>query len=736
MAITTAAQPSGFSLKESPPVFILPTHLQTEELRGIEDLVYQVGGKLTYDAKEARLFLGKVGQKKRAAFDLRARDVWTKEAVFPARRAVDDAAPGSSNEPARKRQKVSAERIVKRLSSTQSSTATETASDLSDNNTDTANQSGDYWPDLTESVLVLKISWLEECIQKGKLVPFAPYSVYTAKIISKPSIEASPGSIPQEGIITYIKATPEHSSPAASTSSSPLMSKVGTAQSIIERARLEAEATGQTQRSSVAYPTRRRFGDHHGHQHKKSSSPSSPRSKRPKLHRETTSEMEEMAAHPMPPLPDWATGPYATYSCCRSTAMKTPNAAFIAQLIKIKDARLLTLDEIGVRAYSTSIASVSAYPHEIQHHQELTRLPGCHDKIAMLWNEWHHSAEEDSERHIESVQQLEADEDLKVLSLFWNIWGVGPDTARKFHFEHGWKDLDDVVEFGWNSLTRVQQIGVKYYDEFLVKIPRAEVEAINAVIVRHARRVLSVGVGDHGTPRDVECVIVGGYRRGKEHCGDVDVILSHRDDAKTLDLVVDVVRSLEAEGWITHTLSLHTTTSDRGQATLPFRAQGHHSGHGFDSLDKALCVWQDPHFEPPPADPANPDEDQDRPKVKNPNIHRRVDIIVSTWRTVGCAVLGWSGGTTFQRDIRRFVSKVHGWKFDSSGVRDRTSGRVMDFEAPREMERKDGGDAVVGGGGGGGGKVWDDADTWMDRERRLMEGLGIGFRPATKRCTG
>ena len=712
MAIMNDNPSHGFSLKTSPPIFILPTHLQTEELREAEDLVFQLEGNLTYDAKDARLFLGKVGQKKRAAFDLRARDVWTEDAPLPGGMAVGQPGPGSSNEPARKRRRISPVHETKR------SLRRSNSMDL--DNDDTGEQSGSDWPDLTDYVIVLKLSWLDECVKQNKLVPFTPYSVYTAKLIPKPILETSPKTLPREGI-TYIKATPEHSSPVASTSSSPLMSKAGPSSSILERARLEADAAGQSQKpSSLAHPTRRRFGDHARHRYHKSSSPTSPRSQRPKLHRETTSEMEDLASHPLPPLPDWATGPHATYSCCRSTPMNPPNAEFIAQLTKIKDARLLTLDEIGVRAYSTSIASVAAYPHVIQHHSELTRLPGCNEKIAMLWSEWQHSVSSSDDeskptRRIETVEQLAADPDLKILDLFWNIWGVGPDTARKFYFEHGWRDLDDVVEFGWHALSRVQQIGVKYYDEFQVKIPRAEVEGIRDVVVQHARRVLGIGEDQHGTPADVECVIVGGYRRGKALCGDVDVILSHRDEAKTLDLVVDVVRSLESDAYVTHTLSLHTTTSDRGQATLPFRAQGH-SGHGFDSLDKALCVWQDPAFDLAGADPATI-------TAKNPNIHRRVDIIVSAWRTVGCAVLGWSGGTTFQRDIRRFVSKVHGWKFDSSGVRDRASGRVLDLEGPREVERD-------------GKLVWDDADTWMDRERRLMDGLGIGFRPAAERCTG
>ena len=316
---------------------------------------------------------------------------------------------------------------------------------------------------------------------------------------------------------------------------------------------------------------------------------------------------------------------------------------------------------------------------------------------------------------------------------------MGPDTARRFYFDHGWRELDDVVEFGWSTLTRVQQIGVKYYDEFLEKIPRKEVEDISDTILRHARLVLSIPKDKFHTKDDVECIIVGGYRRGKMASGDVDVVLSHRDENKTRDLVVDVVRSLEEEGWITHTLTLNTTTSDRGQATLPYRAQGH-GGHGFDSLDKALCVWQDPNFEGDDVT-GNNDNEEKLPK-KNLNIHRRVDIIISSWRTVGCAVLGWSGGTTFQRDIRRYVSKVHGLKFDSSGVRNRGNGQVLDLETARPKDSKEAIEILLQGGKVDrsderwSGVEWDEGDTWADRERRLMDGLGIGYRPPEERCTG
>ncbi|KAK8160660.1 hypothetical protein BKA80DRAFT_275652 [Phyllosticta citrichinensis] len=286
---------------------------------------------------------------------------------------------------------------------------------------------------------------------------------------------------------------------------------------------------------------------------------------------------------------------------------------------------------------------------------------------------------------------------MKVLRLFHGIWGVGATTARNFLLDRGWCEIDDVIEHGWSTLSRVQQIGVKYYDEFQEPVPHPEVESIAATVRRHAVRLRGEGV---------EIALVGGYRRGKADPGDVDVLVSHRQLECTQDLVTDLVASLEEEGWITHTLLLSTANSTRGQVTLPFINTGSAAG-GFDSLDKALVVWQDPQWETRETDLAA------NPKAKNPNPHRRVDIIVSPWRTMGCAVLGWTGDTTFERDLRRYVKNEKGWKFDSSGVRDRQTGQVVLLEGP---------DGVEG--------------SWADAERKVFEALGLEWREPWERCTG
>jgi len=78
---------------------------------------------------------------------------------------------------------------------------------------------------------------------------------------------------------------------------------------------------------------------------------------------------------------------------------------------------------------------------------------------------------------------LQDSQEFQTLKSFWGVWGVGAHTARQWYFDRGWRSLDDIIEGGWDSLSRVQQIGIKYYEEFNEhKIPRSEVEEIGRIV--------------------------------------------------------------------------------------------------------------------------------------------------------------------------------------------------------------------------------------------------------------
>ena len=174
----------------------------------------------------------------------------------------------------------------------------------------------------------------------------------------------------------------------------------------------------------------------------------------PLLH-ETTSEHDRGAD--LSDIPHYL---MSQYSCQRRALAKPPNESFIAELKKVRHVRTLLGDRTGIRAYSTSIATLAAYPHQLQSRDEVARLPGCGAKIAELYSEWRRTG------HVAEADECGRNPRLAVISTFYDIWGVGDVKAREF-YDRGWRNLDDVIEHGWKShLSRVQQIGVKYYDEF------------------------------------------------------------------------------------------------------------------------------------------------------------------------------------------------------------------------------------------------------------------------------
>ncbi|KUI71236.1 DNA polymerase type-X family protein pol4 [Cytospora mali] len=480
---------------------------------------------------------------------------------------------------------------------------------------------------------VVRLAWLQDSLAKGAVLDYCDYLIFEA--LKTPS------------------ATEED--PRIEAPKSP---------DLLRRAREMASSSQSSSHSQVPY-RQRREGDYH---------------KAPRLLPHST--IEENIIANIPPVPAYL---HTSYSCQRSTFVYPPNEAFIEKLKEVRELRAMTGDRIGVRAYSSAIASLSAYPYKLQGPIELTRLPGCGEKFSLLF------AESEEYGQLSEIQKAESDEKLAAIKTFYNIFGVSAVTAEEF-YRRGWRDLDDVVDYGWKTISRSQQIGVKYYDEFLQKIPRPETESIANTILEHARKLRP----------GFQMTIVGGYRRGKIMSGDVDLMLSHYDEKATHGFIDRLVISLEEDKYITHTLSLSTHNSERGQRPTSYKTSSS-GGTGFDTLDKALVVWQDPNFKPTDS------------SDKNPNIHRRVDILISPWRTVGCAVLGWSSETTFQRDLRRYCKHEKNLKFDSSGIRSR--------ELPYNWVDLEGGER---------GK----AETMEEAEKRVFAGLGLEWKPPEERCTG
>lgn len=172
---------------------------------------------------------------------------------------------------------------------------------------------------------IVRLAWLEDSLSQGRLLNYRDYLVYTA-----------------------LKA------PAAPA---PELYKAVESPSSFSLPRRDQQAPAPAQSYS---PSRRRRDGQQSHH------------KIPHLSPQSTSE--EKAIADLPPVPEYL---HTTYACQRSTVVHPPNEAFIEKLKEVRELRSIKGDQVGIRAYSTAIASLSAYPYRLQSSVGRPSQSGC-----------------------------------------------------------------------------------------------------------------------------------------------------------------------------------------------------------------------------------------------------------------------------------------------------------------------------------------------------------------------
>lgn len=144
------------------------------------------------------------------------------------------------------------------------------------------------------------------------------------------------------------------------------------------------------------------------------------------------------------------------------------------------------------------------------------------------------------------AEEAKKDPTLFVMDQLMNIYGVGRVKAKDLVTNHGVTSIADLREKVVQTpdlLNGNQMIGLQYYEQFLERIPRKEMEKHEKILMK----VLD----------DAE--IVGSYRRGLPDSGDIDVLIkwpSHKSEEEGKDALSQIVGDLHKKGYITDTLAL------------------------------------------------------------------------------------------------------------------------------------------------------------------------------------
>jgi len=129
-----------------------------------------------------------------------------------------------------------------------------------------------------------------------------------------------------------------------------------------------------------------------------------------------------------------------------------------------------------------------------------------------------------------------------------NIHGIGNVKAKKLYeqnitFENIDKHLD--------KLSHEQQIGVKYKDDILKKIPRKEIDTFDIILKKLLNKF----------NKQLTFTICGSYRRGNKTSGDIDVLIIN--DNKDI-LLQDIIKYLSTNNLLIDHLTLNGNTKYMG----------------------------------------------------------------------------------------------------------------------------------------------------------------------------
>lgn len=229
------------------------------------------------------------------------------------------------------------------------------------------------------------------------------------------------------------------------------------------------------------------------------------------------------------------------------------NSKIIFYLEELK--KIYKLDETkkwNLKALSKAIDEIKNYKKTITSGKELQKeIKGIGDKISMRIDEILNTGVLSELSNISYKDNYDKNKtSIESLENLLLITGVGMTRAKKW-LSLDIKNLEDVKKARDDkiiTITKHIDIGIKYYYDFLEKIPRIEIDIMKNILKHEILKI------DKGLVFE----ICGSYRRGLSESGDIDILVSHPDflnDISKQNFLKKIVNSLKKCNFITDCLT-------------------------------------------------------------------------------------------------------------------------------------------------------------------------------------
>ena len=184
------------------------------------------------------------------------------------------------------------------------------------------------------------------------------------------------------------------------------------------------------------------------------------------------------------------------------------NEKFIEIMSKLSEIMLKKGEPFRSRAYQKAIETILNHTEDITCAQQLKGKPNIGETIIAKLNEYVNTGQ---------LQILENEKNNPV-NILSDVYGIGPKKANEL-VNMGIDTIDKlrIKQHQDKYLNETQKVGLLYYEDILIRIPRQEIDEYYHIFKREFHK-------DESSFLE----IVGSYRRGALTSGDIDVIVTSK----------------------------------------------------------------------------------------------------------------------------------------------------------------------------------------------------------------
>ncbi|KAM6443656.1 DNA nucleotidylexotransferase [Liasis olivaceus] len=346
------------------------------------------------------------------------------------------------------------------------------------------------------------------------------------------------------------------------------------------------------------------------------------------------------------------------FACQRRTTLKNYNQKFTDAFDILAENYEFNENKWFYTTFRRAASVLKCLPFTIVRVHDIEGLPWMGEQVKGIIED---IIEEGESSKVKAVLD---NENYRSIKLFTSVFGVGLKTSDKW-YRMGLRTLEEVKHDKNLKLTRMQKAGFLHYDDLISCVSKAEADAANLIVQDAVWKIVPNAI----------VTITGGFRRGKQTGHDVDFLITVPGSKQEEELLHPVIDIWKKQELLLYYDLIESTFED---TKLPSRKVD-----ALDHFQKCFAILK-VHKEREDKGNSIRLKAFSEEEIKDWKAIR-VDLVVVPFEQYAFALLGWTGSTQFERDLRRYATHKKKMMLDNHALYDKTKKIFLNAASEEEI---------------------------------------------------